>query len=121
MPPCFFQAASALHAGVFPALRVVGTPPAEAGRGFIPVSSTEIRHYGCDRKHPAYLVSRDSGEAWKYQKTGPDYPPNQGGMSKESPSVVRNPGSSEFIRVQPIKGRFPVPRIQRGWAYRWHP
>ena len=94
-----------LHAGGgFPAPRVVGTPPADAGRGLVRVSATEIRHYDGDRKRPGYLVSRDNGETWNYEKTGPDYPPNVGGISKESPSIVRNPDTGEFIRVQPIKG-----------------
>ena len=90
--------------GAFPAPRVVGVPPADAGRGLVRVSAGEIRHYDGDRKHPGYLVSRDNGETWKHEKTGPDYPPNYGGMAKESPSMVRNPGTGEFIRIQPIKG-----------------
>lgn len=87
-----------------PAPRIVGTPPADAGRGLVRVSATEIRHYDGDRKHPGYLVSRDNGEMWKYEKTGPDHPPNFGGMAKESPSFVRNPNTGGFIRIQPIKG-----------------
>jgi hypothetical protein len=88
----------ALHAGgEFAAPRVVGTPPADAGRGLVCVSATEIRHYDGDRKQPGYLVSRDIGETWKYEKAGPDYPPNYGGMAKESPAIVRNPNTGEFI------------------------
>jgi hypothetical protein len=90
--------------GEFPAPRMVGTPPADAGRGLVRVSATEIRHYDGDRKQPGFLVSRDNGETWKYGKANPDYPPNFGGMAKESPSLVRNPNTGEFIRVQPIKG-----------------
>ena len=97
-------AVSMLFADGFPAPRVVGTPPADAGRGLVRVSATEIRHYDGDRRHPGYLVSRDNGETWAYQKTGPDYPPNYGGIAKESPSIVRNPLSGEFIRVQPTGG-----------------
>ena len=96
-------AACTLPAGGFPAPRVVGAPPADAGRGLIRVNATEIRHYDGDRKHPGFLVSRDNGETWKYEKTGPDYPPNYGGMAKEAPSIVRNPKTGEFLRVQPIK------------------
>lgn len=87
-----------------PAPQVVGMPPADAGRGLIRVSEREIRHYDGDRKHPGYLVSRDNGETWKYEKTGADYPPNYGGIAKESPSIVKNPNTGEFLRVQPIKG-----------------
>jgi hypothetical protein len=97
-------ATSLVMADTFPPPGVVGTPPADAGRGLVRVSATEIRHYDGDRKHPGYLVTRDNGETWKYEKTGPDYPPNFGGMAKESPSMVRNPVTGEFIRVQPIKG-----------------
>ncbi|MFM7181964.1 MAG: hypothetical protein ACKO2G_10940, partial [Verrucomicrobiales bacterium] len=56
----------ALHAASdFPAPRVVGTPPADAGRGLVRVNATEIRHYDGDRKQPGFLVSRDNGETWK--------------------------------------------------------
>lgn len=99
MANCALQAASE-----FPAPRVVGTPPADAGRGLVRVSATEIRHYDGNRKHPGYLVSRDNGETWKHEKTGPDYPPNYGGIAKESPAIVRNPDTGEYLRVQPIKG-----------------
>ena len=93
----------ALRADEYPRPRVVGTPPADGGRGLVRVSDKEIRHYDGDRTQPGFLVSRDNGETWKYQKTGPDYPPNFGGMSKEAPSLVRNPKTGEYIRVQPIK------------------
>lgn len=101
--PAFAAILLAMANGM-PAPRIVGTPPADAGRGLVRVSATEIRHYDGDRRHPGYLVTRDNGETWKYEKTGPDYPPNYGGMAKESPSLVRNPKTGEFIRVQPIKG-----------------
>ena len=32
------------------------------------------------------------------------YPPNYGGIPKESPAIARNPVTREFIRVQPIGG-----------------
>lgn len=92
-----------LEAGEVPAPRVVATPPADAGRGLVRVSATEIRHYDGDRTKPGYLVSRDNGETWTYGKTGPDYPPNYGGMSKEAPAFARNPSTGEYLRVQPIK------------------
>lgn len=89
-------------ASEFPAPRVVATPPADAGRGLIRVSPTEIRHYDGHRKQPGYLVSKDNGETWTYTKAGVDYPPNFGGIAKESPALVRNPKTQTFIRVQPI-------------------
>jgi len=67
---------SGLCADEYPRPRVVGTPPADAGRGLVRVSATEIRHYDGDRTQPGYLVSRDNGETWKYEKAGPDYPLN---------------------------------------------
>lgn len=82
---------------------MVATPPADAGRGLVRVSATEIRHYDGVRKGPGFLVSRDNGETWKYEKAGADYPPNYGGIPKESPALVQNPLTKEFIRVQPIK------------------
>jgi len=94
---------AALRADAYPPPRVVGTPPADAGRGLVRVSATEIRHYDGDRARPGYLVSRDNGETWSYEKAGPDYPPNYGGMSKESPAFARNPATGEYLRVQPIK------------------
>jgi hypothetical protein len=95
--------ALSLHADEFPRPRIVGTPPADAGRGLVRVSATEIRHYDGHRTQPGFLVSRDNGETWGYEKAGPDYPPNFGGMAKESPALVRSPLTGEFIRVQPIK------------------
>lgn len=92
------------HVSAFPGPRVVATPPADAGRGLVRVGATEIRHYDGDRKAPGYLVSRDNGETWSYAKTGPGYPPNYGGIPKESPAFARNPRTGEFVRVQPIRG-----------------
>lgn len=93
-----------LWGGEFPAPRVVGTPPADGGRGLVRVNGTEIRHYDGNRKKPGYLVSRDNGETWRYEKTGDAYPPNFGGMAKESPAFGRDPRTGEFLRVQPIRG-----------------
>lgn len=95
--------AATLPASEFPAPRVVGTPPADAGRGLVRVSESEIRHYDGDRRQPGFLVSRDNGETWSHQKAGPDYPPNFGGIAKEAPAFARNPRTGEFIRVQPIR------------------
>jgi len=89
--------------GEHPTPRVVGTPPADGGRGLVRVNTTEIRHYDGDRKQPGYLVSRDNGETWAYEKAGKDYPPNYGGIAKEAPAFARNPRTGEFVRVQPIK------------------
>ncbi len=96
-------AAAAAHAGEFPPPRVVATPPADAGRGLVRVSATEIRHYDGSRKAPGFLVSRDNGETWQYEKARADYPPNYGGIPKEAPAFAKNPKTGEFIRVQPIK------------------
>jgi hypothetical protein len=93
-----------LRADEFPRPRVVGTPPADAGRGLVRVSATEIRHYDGDRGQPGYLVSRDNGESWIYEKAGPEYPPNYGGMAKEAPALAWIPGTGEYLRVQPVKG-----------------
>lgn len=95
--------AAGLCAADFPPPRVVATPPADAGRGLVRVSATEIRHYDGDRKSPGYLVSRDNGETWNYEKAGPGYPPNYGGIPKEAPAFGKNPKTGEFVRVQPIK------------------
>ncbi len=106
MRPLFLTSlllAAAAHAADYAPPRVVATPPADAGRGLVRVSATEIRHYDGVRKGPGFLVSRDNGETWKYEKAGPGYPPNYGGIPKESPALARNPLTNEFIRVQPIK------------------
>ncbi|MBM3869294.1 MAG: hypothetical protein FJ384_10250, partial [Verrucomicrobia bacterium] len=92
-----------LLAAEYPPPRIVGTPPADAGRGLVRVNEKEIRHYDGDRTRPGYLVSRDNGETWNYEKATPGYPLNYGGMSKEAPAFARNPRTGEFIRVQPIK------------------
>ncbi|MBM3826786.1 MAG: exo-alpha-sialidase [Verrucomicrobia bacterium] len=92
-----------LQAAEYPPPRIVGTPPADAGRGLVRVNAKEIRHYDGDRTRPGYLVSRDNGETWSYEKAAPGYPLNYGGMSKEAPAFARNPRTGEFIRVQPIK------------------
>lgn len=87
-----------------PEPEVVATPPADAGRGLIRVDSREIRHYSGTRKGPDYLVSRDNGKTWEMKAAPAGYPPNYGGIPKESPAIVRNPLTREFIRVQPIGG-----------------
>ena len=86
-----------------PGPRVVATPPADAGRGLIRVSPTEIRHYDGDRKQPGFLVSLDNGETWTYRKADKSYPANFGGMAKEAPAFARNPRTGEFVRIQPVK------------------
>ena len=74
-----------------PEPEVVATPPADAGRGLIRVDSREIRHYSGTRKGPDYLVSRDNGKTWEMKAAPAGYPPNYGGIPKESPAIVRNP------------------------------
>ena len=49
-------------------------------------------------------VSRDNGKTWEMKAAPAGYPPNYGGIPKESPAIVRNPLTREFIRVQPIGG-----------------
>ena len=100
---CLLATTAVGIAGEFSEPRVVGTPPADAGRGLVRVSASEIRHYDGDRKEPGYLVSQDNGESWTYRKAGKDYPPNFGGISKEAPAFARNPRTGEFVRIQPIK------------------
>lgn len=84
--------------------RIVGVPPSDAGRGLIRVSKNEIRHYAGDRGKPFFLQSLDNGETWKKKDAPASYPPNFGGISKESPAISQNPITKEFIRVQPIRG-----------------
>lgn len=87
-----------------PEPRIVATPPADGGRGLVRVGSKEIRHYSGTRQAPDYLVSRDNGKTWEMRMAPESYPPNYGGIPKESPALVRNPVTGEFIRVQPIGG-----------------
>ncbi|MGL4854638.1 MAG: sialidase family protein [Lentisphaeria bacterium] len=85
--------------------KVVGVPPADAGRGLVRVSENEIRHYSGDRGKVSMVVSRDNGLTWNKETAGESYPRNFGGIPKESPAIIRNPVTNEFIRVQP-KGGF---------------
>ena len=87
-----------------PEPRIVATPPSDAGRGLVRVNAREIRHYSGTRKEPDYLVSTDNGKTWKMKMAPASYPPNYGGIPKESPAITRNPLTGEFIRVQPIGG-----------------
>ena len=83
---------------------VVGTPPSDAGRGLVRISKKEIRHYSGDRNKKNYLVSKDNGKTWDESDGNEDYPISYGGIRKESPAIVQNPLTKEFIRVQPIRG-----------------
>jgi hypothetical protein len=85
---------------------VVGVPPSDGGRGLVRVNSNEIRHYsgGKGEKGRNILVSRDNGKTWEMTTLPSSYPPNFGGITKESPSIVQNPITREYIRVQPIHG-----------------
>lgn len=87
-----------------PEPQVVAVPPSDAGRGLIRVNANEIRHYSGTRNEPDYLVSKDNGKTWEMKMAPDTYPPNYGGILKESPAIVRNPVNGEFIRVQPING-----------------
>lgn len=84
--------------------KIVGTPPSDAGRGLIRVSDSEIRHYTGTRSAPDYLMSKDNGMTWSHAMAPASYPPNFGGIPKESPAISKNPLTGEFIRVQPING-----------------
>ena len=92
------------NAAPAPEPEIVATPPSDAGRGLIRVNSREIRHYSGTRKEPDYLVSKDNGKTWEMKAAPSGYPPNYGGIPKESPAIARNPVTREFIRVQPIGG-----------------
>mgnify|MGYP000064789478 CR=1 FL=1 len=83
---------------------VVAVPPSDAGRGLVRISKKEIRHYSGDRGKRNYLVSKDNGKTWEEGEANSDYPINYGGIPKESPAIVRNPVTKEFMRVQPIRG-----------------
>lgn len=84
--------------------KIVATPPSDAGRGLVRVSKTEIRHYCGDKKNNIYLVSTDNGNTWREKQTPNSYPPNYGGVPKESPAIIQNPLTKEYIRVQPAGG-----------------
>ncbi len=94
--PCAVVAQQAAQAPV-----IVATPPSDAGRGLVRVSATEIRHYSGDKKPLHYLVSRDNGLTWKDEPAPASYPPNFGGVPKESPAFAQNPLTKEFMRIQP--------------------
>ena len=70
------------------------------GRGLVRVSETEIRHYpGKGGTH--YLRSTDNGESWALTELPATYP-DATCLAKEAPSIVRNPNSGEFLRVEPL-------------------
>lgn len=100
--PGFCEAQRPAAAGLEPI--VVATPPSDAGRGLVRVSQKEIRHYSGTRNAPDYLVSLDNGSTWEMRNASDSYPPNFGGIPKESPAFSRNPATGEWIRVQPIGG-----------------
>ncbi len=87
-----------------PEPEVVGVPPVDAGRGLIRVNAQEIRHYDGDVKTPGYLLSNDNGKTWNMVKAVSTYPPSFANYPKEAPSIVRNPNTGEYIRVQPVRG-----------------
>lgn len=79
---------------------VVGVPPADAGRGLVRVDSNEIRHYA-GKRTKQFLQSKDNGETWKLVST-PDSYPAVTCLYNESPAIVRNPNTNEFLRVEPL-------------------
>ena len=84
--------------------RIVGVPPADAGRGLIRVSDHEIRHYP-GKGGTKYLRSLDNGETWSLADLPDTFPPATC-LAKESPAIARNPITGEFIRVEPLyRGR----------------
>ncbi|WP_318616683.1 sialidase family protein [Sporosarcina sp. YIM B06819] len=82
---------------------IVATPPSDAGRGLIRIGNREIRHYSGDKKPLHYLVSRDNGLTWSDEEVPQSYPPNFGGVTKESPAFTCNPNTNEFLRIQPVE------------------
>lgn len=80
--------------------RIVATPPADAGRGLIRISSKEIRHYP-GKNGKQFLQSLDNGETWKLVNLPKSYP-NATCLTKESPAIAQNPISKEFIRFEPL-------------------
>lgn len=80
--------------------RVVGVPPADAGRGLIRVSENEIRHYP-GKGGRTMLQSLDNGETWKSVPLPPGYP-GATCLTKESPAIAKNPVTGEFIRFEPL-------------------
>ena len=80
--------------------RVVGVPPADAGRGLVRVSPTEIRHYP-GKGGTQMLVSIDNGETWNLKNVPSSYP-GATCMGKESPAIAKNPTTGEFITIEPL-------------------
>lgn len=87
-----------------PAPRIVGVPPSDAGRGLVRVGPREIRAYTGGKGALKYLVSCDNGLTWEMKDAPASYPPNYGGIPKESPDIAYNPYTKEYLRIQPIGG-----------------
>ena len=82
---------------------IVATSPADAGRGLIRISKTEIRHYAGMGK-TAYLRSTDNGLTWKSDPTPKGWPAAAcSTLTKEAPSIHRLPNSKEFLLVPSYK------------------
>ena len=78
---------------------IVAVPPADAGRGLVRVSEDEIRAYpGKGGTH--YLQSKNNGQTWRRVILPKSYP-DATCLAKESPALVRNPNTAEFLRVEP--------------------
>lgn len=80
--------------------RVVGVPPADAGRGLVRVGPKEIRHYP-GKGGTQMLVSTDNGETWALQDLPVSYP-GATCMAKESPAIAQNPNTGEYITFEPL-------------------
>lgn len=102
----WLSASSLVCSAAVDAPKVVGTPPADGGRGLVRHSANEIRHYSGAKgeKGRQYLVSKDNGLTWTTATAPKSYPLNYGGHAKEAPAIERNPLTGEYIRVQKING-----------------
>jgi len=89
-----------IHANNVKAPYIVGTPPADAGRGLIRVSDQEIRHYS-GKGAKQFLQSLDNGETWKLVNLPASYP-DATCMAKEAPAIAQNPVTKEYIRFEPV-------------------
>lgn len=79
---------------------VVGSPPADAARGLIRVSPTEIRHYP-GKGGKEYVVSYDNGETWADKKIPASYP-GATALKKEASAIAQIPASKEFFKIESI-------------------
>jgi len=83
--------------------RIVGVPPADAGRGLVRVSEIEIRCYP-GKGGGQFLQSTDNGLTWQTIDLPSSYP-DATCLAKESPSIEQNPNTGEFLRIEPLYRR----------------